>query len=1446
MPPHLSTPPARAGALFAAAQTLFTTLQRGAALTADHLRSAMTTAFGGTDAEGRWAWHDAYEASEAAVVLFLRRYAGAMRTKAGSPLAMVSMLERLAALEPSHTRRSEEQLARQQFSTPLALAYAAMRAARLRTSDVVLEPSAGTGMLAVFAEAAGVPVTLNELADTRRELLRLLFPDHRVTSHNAEHIADHLPDLHPSVVLMNPPFSRGAHISTRQRHIDLTHLASAFAALRDGGRLVAITGHNAVPGTDGWNAAFRHASATPRVAFTMTIGGRLYQRRGTAFTTRLTVIDRAPAGEAADYPRDLHADAADPLIEAVEAHVPARSATAPLPIDLFQAPAPVRTSPRPRARPAPVTRQASCGFGELVTLDYTPLDPCADRAAAPATTGPFDPWTPRCIRIHGAKPHPTALVQSAAMASIRPPVPTYRPRLPAATVSTGILSDAQLETIVLAGEAHSHRLATQYRIEDDWERVIAVDARADESAVRFRRGFMIGDGTGTGKGREVAGVILDNWHARAPRRHIWFSISAKLVEDARRDWSALGGDPGQIIDLAKIRQGDPIPHDEGILFATYATLRSPARGEKPSRLHQIVEWLAGSLDPEDCASFEGCIVFDEAHALAHAAATTGSRGLVAPSQQGLAGMRLQHALPDARVLYVSATGASALDGLAYAERLGLWGAADSAFATRTDFITSMAAGGVAAMEVVSRDLVSLGRYTSRLLSYHGVEVDILEHALTDAQRAIYDAYANAFILIHRNLDKALEAAGVTDNGATLNRNAKAAARSAFESCKQRFFGHLLTSMKCPSLIASIRADLDAGHAAVIQLISTGEALLERRIAQIPASEWDDLSVDLTPREYVLSYLEHAYPVHLYESYTDEDGHLRSRPVLDDDGRPVLCQAALASRDALLEQLGALAPVPSALDQIVQAFGHDAVAEVTGRSRRVLRIDGRLVLRPRPASANLSEAAAFQAALKLILVFSTAGGTGRSYHADLDAVNQRRRIHYLLEFGWEASAAIQGLGRTHRTHQAQPPLFRPVTTDVKGERRFIATIAKRLDALGALTRGQRDAQSGGMFRPEDNLESSYAHAALRQLFRSIYRGQIDGWSLDTLESLTGLHLTDSEGYLKEQLPPMSQFLNRLLALPIDRQNSLFTELETRIESVIEDARLAGTYNLGLETLIGEHFEVLERDTVHTDAETGAATELVKIRQRDSLVPFTVDEALARLSRAGASDTAFLATNARSGHAALIVGAPIRLLDDGGIVERCRIIHPTRIEIIDRAALADTTWTQAPEPAWRAAWDAEIASLPSHTESTLWLVTGLLLPIWHLLPDENMRIRRLTTNTGERLLGRVLNEAEAITFRRTCGLGLASLTAEEVKTAVLDLGTSFTLVNAWRITRRYVMGLQRIEIEGPAGPDIAALKQLGCVTEIIAWRTRVFVPVDDTATLARVLERWPVDPGHLKAA
>jgi hypothetical protein len=253
-----------------------------------------------------------------------------------------------------------------------------------------------------------------------------------------------------------------------------------------------------------------------------------------------------------------------------------------------------------------------------------------------------------------------------------------------------------------------------------------VSAAPDDAtdAVRFRRGFFLGDGTGAGKGRQSAGIVLDNW-AQGRRKALWISKSDKLLEDAQRDWSALGQERLLVTPLSRFAQGRDIPLSEGILFTTYATLRSEERGARKSRVDQIVDWLG--------ADFDGVILFDESHAMANAAGSKGERGDVTASQQGRAGLRLQHKLPNARVVYVSATGATSVHNLAYAQRLGLWGGEDFPFSTRAEFVQAIEAGGVAAMEVLARDLRSLGLYTARSLSYDGVEYEMLEHALTPEQ-----------------------------------------------------------------------------------------------------------------------------------------------------------------------------------------------------------------------------------------------------------------------------------------------------------------------------------------------------------------------------------------------------------------------------------------------------------------------------------------------------------------------------------------------------------------------------------------------------------------------------------------------------------------------------------------------------------------------------------------
>ena len=130
-------------------------------------------------------------------------------------------------------------------------------------------------------------------------------------------------------------------------------------------------------------------------------------------------------------------------------------------------------------------------------------------------------------------------------------------------VTEGILSDAQIETIIYAGEAHQSFLAGHYKADESFDRLDRVAPEA-EGAVQFRKGYFLGDGTGCGKGRQAAGILLDNW-LQGRRRALWISKSDKLLEDAQRDWSALGQEKLQIVPLTRTKQGQPIKLRQGHL-----------------------------------------------------------------------------------------------------------------------------------------------------------------------------------------------------------------------------------------------------------------------------------------------------------------------------------------------------------------------------------------------------------------------------------------------------------------------------------------------------------------------------------------------------------------------------------------------------------------------------------------------------------------------------------------------------------------------------------------------------------------------------------------------------------------------------------------------------------------------------------------------------------------
>ena len=1383
-----------------AARSMASELAVGRALTRSDVTRIMTDQFGGSDALGRWSVRDAYAALELAQVQHLQSSDQILlSTSIDEAEQFFSSLE---ARLPTQTNRSDEQIEWQQFATPPRLAWLAARACALATDEPMLEPSAGTGMLAVWAAKAGAHLALNEISPLRRDCLNAVFPTARMTGHDAELIDELLdPAVTPSAVLMNPPYSHGVERGHDSR-TGSRHLRSAWNRLASGGRLVAIMPE--------WFdcAKFLTGLKGPVTLRLNAAVERAFVRHGTGITTRLLVLDKVGVSH---EPVAIRTCDFGQLVELVDA-LPARSSLDAIPEQAsLPARAPFRLVAAPR-RPLPTPAGITPPASAIGSLTFRSLDTPAPLAPQ---VGHYLPYRPSRIVIDGAAEHPTPLVESVAMGSIAAPMPEAVPQLPDGLIAKGLLSAAQAETLIYAANAHARDLPGRFEPEDK-----GCSLKASAEGQTYRQGYFLGDGTGAGKGRQVASVILDRW-VRGERRHIWISKNEALLEDARRDWAALGGLPIDIQPLASWKLGTSIAMREGILFVTYPTLRS-GRSDA-TRLDQILAWAG-----ED---FDGVIVFDEAHAMANAAGGEGSRGKVKGSEQGIAGVRLQNLLPRARVLYASATGASDVNNLAYATRLGLWGP-ETAFANREAFVADIRDGGIAAMELVARDLKSLGLYTARALSFAGVEYEILEHRLSEDQIVVYDVYAEAWAIIHANLREALEATRIVDSetGGTLNSGAKSAALSIFEGTKQRFFAQLLLSMKLPSLLPSIDAAIADGNAVVVQLVSTAEAMLNRRLADLSDDEREALEIDLSPREYVIDYLAKSFPVRLMAVFTDENGNPRSEPMSDEHGAPVLCRSALAARDRMIEQLCALPPIATALDAIIERFGVDQVAEVTGRTRRlIIGGDGHQKLQSRSPRANVAETQAFMDGIKRILVFSDAGGTGRSYHADLAAKNQARRVHFLLEPGWRADAAIQGLGRTNRTNQASAPLFRPVTTDVRGERRFISTIARRLDSLGALTRGQRQTGGQNLFDPADNLESIYAKEALHRWFGLLFTGKLEAVSLGRFQELTGLRIEAPDGSMVDDLPSIQRWLNRILALPIALQNAIFDEFMGLVEARIDAARQAGTLDLGLETIAVEDFTVLSDTLLRTDPASGATTHLLELEIARALKPLTLERLEELHGLTGQRQRPV--RNARSGRVALLVPTRSILSDGGTRVSRSELLRPLKRSHITDDQLAESSWEHIPVGEFREAWVAEVEDArTSHKRERLYLATGLLLPVWDKLPSDFVRVSRISAADGRSLLGREVPVHCVPELCRALGLEREqTLSADDIVQAVLATGRAMEFAGREQlmVKRSLVNGSQRIELTGWSSARLEWYKAQGCFTEIIRYQTRLFVPIEGAA-------------------
>lgn len=1419
--------------------------------------------FGASAGHGR----DAYDAAEAGMNIFINR----LRLDLTDFHRSMDQLLQLEARMPRQTRRDEQQVEFQQFSTPPSEAFLVVMAAALRPGMEVLEPSAGTGNIAVLARLTGAHVDTNEIDGRRRSLLTL--QGFSSTAFDAERLDNLLPaDKFYDAIVMNPPFSAtGGRVRGHSTEFGARHIEQALLRLKPGGRLVAIVGRGMALDRPTFRTWWADVERRYCVRANIGIDGNVYAKFGTSFDNQIIVIDKhgATARESDvitgaglslqgayellneisqedvygricehDQTRSHDRPAEGISIGASSRDGPGgrvdnrilggrngrRSFTsggcgdngtvAHLEPTGVGAPAGSSTNGGPRTEP----REASASQGDGSHADVG--GPATAQHAGPAgdAVGQLENRaTPQTIRVEegtvfaeyrvqkaivrGAQSHPANVVESTAMASVEPPDVTYRHHLPSEVIAEGRISDLQLEDVIYAGQATEVMLA-------------------DGS----RKGHWNGDGTGIGKGREIYAFIYEQLQ-QGRSRHVHVSASHQLRADAERDRDAVGV-PLPIIHQAKYKHTEAIPGESGVLFTTYTMLSMDFGGERP-RFKQLTDWLG--------PDFDGVIAFDEAHLMKNAAVTPhgGKAKVDEGTLRGNMGIALQRLFPKARIRYFSATGATEARHMAPYERLGLWGVG-APFPDFPSFLVAMERGGVAAMEMLCRDLKTVGTYLARTISYgptrradgtivtdSAVEYEPLLHRLTEAERRQYDEIADLW----SELLVAFEAA---EQNACQRRNGSRYAQ--FYSAQQRFFLQLMMAYALPDVLPEIEKDLARGRSVVVSLFNTGEAQADRKVRDARAHGVELSELDATPREMIVQLIDKQFPIHQYREQTDPiTGNVISVRVEDAAGNPEINRENQRRQQALLDKVADLDFPQNPLDALISRFGVRNVAEISGRTHRWE--NGKYVRRKLQGvhrrQLNEHETRLFQNGHRRLAILSGAGATGISVHADVSAMNQQRRVFYAFQLSWSADQQMQAFGRVHRSNQVSAPIIRLALLDVAGQKRLVNAVSKRLAALGALTKGERHSLSGELFRPED-VTDGYGKAALCRLYREVVSNEhvAVGLGLRDLDRM-GVLNKEKTAVRENYASNVEQFLNRIMVLHVEKQNQFFELFYERYLEAVEAAKQAGAFDFGVEEIHARNLgSICEPQTLFVDPASGARTTLHELEGE-------VDVIRHAFMTLGSWAGEGFWRNHRSGRIYAVAphneSRPNEVLLTGVKGSRRSM---ERAELDEKYEIVDNDEART----W---WEAEYANTLATEPRRFHILGGAIFPIYDKIMGssgiQNAKIARAMLVDGRALVGLNLSPSDVPSVKQRLGVGtpLAEASAGEILDIVVS-GAIIELDNGWRLAAEIIAGDEVVELVLNGVPaNREELRRYGLCEEIISYKRRWFVVLDDAEPVLSAL-------------
>lgn len=591
-------------------------------------------------------------------------------------------------------------------------------------------------------------------------------------------------------------------------------------------------------------------------------------------------------------------------------------------------------------------------------------------------------------------------------------------------------------------------------------------------------GFIIGDMTGVGKGRQGAALI--RYAVRKGYNPIYFTQKPALFSDNYRDLADIGSgelrpfiiasDPknAAITDAAGnvvhklpsekerrrvfdyILKNGKLPEEYDYVITTYSQINNGTKeyeAKEDGIQQKDKSYKKKSPSAADRSGQErrdviqalskgNIMILDESH-------TAGG--------SGGGSMYMQYIMPEVKgVTFLSATFAKRADNMPiYAMKTDL----SKSGISPQDMIEAISQGGVTLQEIMSKQLVQSGQMIRRERSFQGVTIDWMQVSEEEdaVQRKQFDEVSSIFSDIrafqkdyitpivqgiseelseeggYSNLQQGTSELGVTN--------------TPFASKMYNLVNQLLFSLKADAVANRVIENLKNGFKPVISFTNTMEGFLDEAPKDTPMDKVPNFSATLMRAlDGVMRYTEtnlKGEKVNKFFTVNDlsEAGQNRYYEIKNK-----------------IEHLSADLPI-SPMDAIkikIQNAGYK-VGEITGRTLEMVQDEnGKYIIQNRKDRDKKSAARDFNNGQLDVLMVNKSGSTGISLHASPKFEDQRQRVMVFAQFQSDINDEVQMRGRIDRTGQKFRGKYEYIMSSIPAEQRLQMMFKAKLKSLDANT------------------------------------------------------------------------------------------------------------------------------------------------------------------------------------------------------------------------------------------------------------------------------------------------------------------------------------------------------------------------------------------------------------